>query len=158
MLVLAFAWSRGAAAAIPILVVAVLFISPTPFRVIGLGAAAYLAILLAAAVGGLLYSLIGRRVLRVRWVGGFIAGSLVGFPYALVLTWIIAGFNKSAWSPSEFRAAGGWVVSGFLAVVIGGIFARVRYTERSFDPERDDELASEIGDAGKALGGTRGSD
>ena len=83
--VVAVGISRGAMVIVPLLVVATLIWSPTPVAHLLAFAAVYVVALVGAAVGGLAYHFVGRHLLRVPYVGTFLAAIVTVVPYAYSL-------------------------------------------------------------------------
>jgi len=78
--------------------------------------------IVAGGLSGLSYSIIGRRIAKVKWLGSFAAGFIAGFPYAVVVLFayrwlqrqpLLVRFDGVEW----FMVLCGCVAGGF---VLGG--------------------------------------
>ncbi len=103
----------GLLVVLPVAIVGLLFQSETPFHDLALGAGLIGLLFLAAAVSGLVYSLLGRPLRRVPWIGPYLAGIVSVVPYLGAVDLlvrashhepILAPFHRLDWFSLTFTA------------------------------------------------------
>ena len=119
LLLLHFAASRGAIIVLPILAIVVLGTSRDPLADYLYAAKVYLLLLVACAVGGLFYGILGRRIRTVPIIGPYLAGILALFPYVLCL-FVVVGNERPRLLSWPDRAE--WPIILALSVLFGSAF------------------------------------
>jgi hypothetical protein len=121
----------GAMFIVPIALVYVFFTSNTPIADVAKFVIVVVLAMLGGVLGGLSYSAIGRRLIRLGTMGRCMAGIVTLAPYMFVLTYII-GFTKGQ---SLFRRPSGedLVIAALMAVFFGVVMGRSWFG----DPKRN---------------------
>jgi hypothetical protein len=124
-IIVVFMAARGAAFVLPIALIYVLITSSTPLADLETFAGVLLIAILAGALSGLVYSLVGRRLRRLGAVGYYLASVLTVAPYMLVIVHL--GLNSK--SPNLLHRADTWDY-GFAAIatiLVGSVFGHAFY-------------------------------
>ena len=129
LFIVAYAVAYGGLIVIPITVVAICFTSATPLADLGRLTTILMFALLGGGLSGLSYSLLGRRLRGIRWIGPYVSGMITVIPYAILLDFIGRVQMKeplfAPFGPVE------WVVPLIVTVVAGASFGSAM-----FGPER----------------------
>lgn len=119
--------ARGAAFTLPLLVVAVLFISKHPARDLALGAALVGAAIVGGGLAGLAYSVAGRWVRPIPTIGPYAAGVLTVAPYMAVITLIVRVSDaRPLVSPIQTAEV---IAFGIMSVLFGVALGQALFTE-----------------------------
>lgn len=122
---------RGAFVIGPILVVILLIKSDRPLHDLGVGASVLALLLVASAVGGLIYGLVGRSIKRVPVVGPYMAGTLSVAPYMITLIPIIRlSENRPLLGPFDGAEL---FASAVCAVLFGGVLGHMMFRPGALD-------------------------
>jgi hypothetical protein len=119
LLVPAWAVRKGALIIIPIAGVVVLLTHEHPFQAIGRGLLIFTLAVGGAALSGLAYSLLGRRVRDARLIGPYLAGWLSCWPYVFVLLVIMRLYEGTPVTTSFEDSE--WFVLGFGTFYVGAM-------------------------------------
>ena len=118
-IILVFMGTRRALVILPIAVIYVLATSSTPLADLEMGAGFLLVAILAGALSGLSYSLLGKYLRRLGTVGPYLAGIVTVAPYLLVLFHL----DTDSKSHTLFQSMDVWDYSfvALLSVLFGSI-------------------------------------
>jgi hypothetical protein len=111
-IILVFMGARGALIIVPIAVIYVLATSSTPLADLEMGIGILLFAIVAGALSGLSYSLLGKYLRRLGTVGPYLAGIVTVAPYLLVLFHL----NTDSKSHTLFQTMDVWDY-GFVALL-----------------------------------------
>ena len=78
-------YSRGGILALPLAAIYLIFYSKQPVSDLLLGVGVLALLFAAAALGGLMHSIVGHRIARIRFVGPFLAGMVDLGPYTVAM-------------------------------------------------------------------------
>ena len=121
-IVLMWMGMRGAIFVIPIAVVYVFITSQTPLADLGKGVTVVALAMLGGALSGLAYSAIGRRLLKFRPIGRYLAGTITLAPYMFVLIYIV-DFTKGV-GLLHRPTTEDLVIAALMAVFFGVVMGR----------------------------------
>ena len=129
LFIVAYAVVYGGLIVLPIIVVAIFFTSATPLADLGRLTTVLMLALLGGGLSGLSYSLFGRRLRGIRWIGPYVSGMVTVIPYAILLGFIGRVEMKAPvfvpFGPVE------WVVALLVTLVAGASIGSAL-----FGPER----------------------
>jgi hypothetical protein len=119
-----FMLARGAIFILPIAVLVVLLKSPTPLADLAQFAGFLVIAILAGALSGLAYTLIGRRLRRLGAPGYYLSAIVTAAPYMLVLIHLDTDRNSHSLlhSPEAWEYGFAAVVSVILGILFGHAF------------------------------------
>lgn len=103
--------ARGGVLAVPLVGIYLIFGSKRPLADMALGASVLALLFASAAMGGLMHSLLGRRIVRIPLVGPPLAGMIDVFPYMVALGCVIqlmeSGTFLAPWDGALYFTVGG---------------------------------------------------
>jgi cbb3-type cytochrome oxidase subunit 1 len=109
--------ARGALLLLPIAIIVVFVTDEHPLRTLGTGLLIFCLAVAGAALSGLAYSFVGRRVRETRFIGPYLAGWLSTWPYLLVVL-VIIRLHKGIPLTDPFAGAD-WFVLAFGTLYAG---------------------------------------
>jgi hypothetical protein len=120
-LLLIFIVARGGVIVLPILAVYLLFFSHNRLAEIGIGVKVLAVLFGAAALGGLIHGLVGRRIMRAPLIGAYLAGILATAPYMAAVGCVIqlreTGSLLAPWDDATYFTCG--ILSLLFGPIIG---------------------------------------
>lgn len=132
LFIIAYAIMFGGVITIPIIAAVICFRSATPLAELARLAAILLLAVVGGGLSGLSYTLVGRSLRRVPWIGPFVAGMATAIPYSVLLVLIgRTGEHQPVFAPFGLDD---YILLGIVSLLAGGLLG-----SSTFGPERFDE-------------------
>lgn len=124
-IIVMFMAARGAVFLLPIALIYVLLTSSTPLADLRMGAGFLLIAILAGALSGLMYSLVGKHLRRFGVVGYYLSAIITVAPYMLIIIQLDADSKTTRF----FHHADSWdyAFAAIASIVVGSLFGHAFY-------------------------------